>query len=344
MSLTSWSRWRPEISTLPTYERCLSVSVPKISCSSSSENPMTAFSGVRSSWLMLARNELLAWLAASASSLALISSRCTRSRSVTSELQLLVGLAQLAGALLDVRLELGVRQPQPQLDALAVHELADLPGERAHHRQLLLVGRAHVAAEERDDADDVGPVAQRRRERATQAGERAQHRRRRRRRRQQRLRRHRRQRRVPLGAEIGHPDRQVAIPDLARQVLLGAQLDAPPHRQVRRRRRFRRVPDLDAAEELLALVDLPQLAEVPAVALRPRCAASRAPPRAASPTSPAAASGCTAATAAPRCAGVPRPRAPAPPGGSRCPPCAARCASGPACSCRSRRSATRPRR
>ena len=66
MSFTSCSRCRPDTSTLPTYDRCLSVSVPKISCSSSSENPMTAFSGVRSSWLMLARNELLAWLAASA--------------------------------------------------------------------------------------------------------------------------------------------------------------------------------------------------------------------------------------------------------------------------------------
>ena len=49
-----------------------------------SENPMMAFSGVRNSWLMLARNSLLAWLAASACSFALRSSRSACLRSVIS--------------------------------------------------------------------------------------------------------------------------------------------------------------------------------------------------------------------------------------------------------------------
>ena len=52
-------------------------------------------------------------------------------------------------------------QAQPQLDALALHELADLSAQRADHRQVLVVGLAHVAAEERHDADHVGAVAQR---------------------------------------------------------------------------------------------------------------------------------------------------------------------------------------
>ncbi len=47
---------------------------------------MTALSGVRSSWLMLARNALLAWLAVSAGSFACRISRWARSRSVTSSL------------------------------------------------------------------------------------------------------------------------------------------------------------------------------------------------------------------------------------------------------------------
>ena len=45
---------------------------------------MTAFSGVRSSWLMLARKPLFAWLAVSAASFAACISRCARSRSSTS--------------------------------------------------------------------------------------------------------------------------------------------------------------------------------------------------------------------------------------------------------------------
>ena len=46
--------------------------------------PMMALSGVRSSWLMFARNWLLAWLATSAPSFAATSSSSARLRSVTS--------------------------------------------------------------------------------------------------------------------------------------------------------------------------------------------------------------------------------------------------------------------
>src|SRR5271165_6108003 len=46
--------------------------------------PMTPFMGVRISWLILARNSLLARLAASAASLAIFSSCSARLRSVTS--------------------------------------------------------------------------------------------------------------------------------------------------------------------------------------------------------------------------------------------------------------------
>ena len=44
---------------------------------------MMALSGVRSSWLMLARNVLLAWLATSAASLAGRSASSARIRSIT---------------------------------------------------------------------------------------------------------------------------------------------------------------------------------------------------------------------------------------------------------------------
>ena len=51
---------------------------------SSSEYMMTAFSGVRSSWLMLARKALLAWLASSAACLAAFKSSSAFRRAVTS--------------------------------------------------------------------------------------------------------------------------------------------------------------------------------------------------------------------------------------------------------------------
>ena len=47
------------------YSSCLSLSSPNMRSASTSENPMMAFSGVRSSWDMLARNSDLWRLAAS---------------------------------------------------------------------------------------------------------------------------------------------------------------------------------------------------------------------------------------------------------------------------------------
>ena len=47
------------------YSSCFSFSSPNIRSDSTSEKPMMAFSGVRSSWDMLARNSDLCWLAAS---------------------------------------------------------------------------------------------------------------------------------------------------------------------------------------------------------------------------------------------------------------------------------------
>src|SRR5437867_2377921 len=49
------------------YSSCLSLMSPNIRSSSTSENPITAFSGVRSSWDMLARNSDLCRLAISSS-------------------------------------------------------------------------------------------------------------------------------------------------------------------------------------------------------------------------------------------------------------------------------------
>ena len=53
---------------------CLSLSSPKLPSSNRSEKPMTEFRGVRSSWLMVARNSLLVLFAASALIFASISS------------------------------------------------------------------------------------------------------------------------------------------------------------------------------------------------------------------------------------------------------------------------------
>src|SRR5207302_1632272 len=46
------------------YSSCFSFNSPNIRSTSTSENPMMAFSGVRSSWDMFARNSDLCWLAA----------------------------------------------------------------------------------------------------------------------------------------------------------------------------------------------------------------------------------------------------------------------------------------
>ena len=49
------------------YSSCFSFRSPNIRSSSTSEKPMIALSGVRSSWDMLARNSDLCWLATSSS-------------------------------------------------------------------------------------------------------------------------------------------------------------------------------------------------------------------------------------------------------------------------------------
>ena len=65
MSLISDSRWRPEEWMSFRYSSCLSFTSPNICSLSTSEKPMIAFSGVRSSCDMLARNSDLCLLAIS---------------------------------------------------------------------------------------------------------------------------------------------------------------------------------------------------------------------------------------------------------------------------------------
>ena len=80
-SLITWRSAPAEDLTRLRYSRCSALSsVP----SASSDRPMMAFIGVRISWLMLARNSLLARLAASAASRARRASSSARLRTVTS--------------------------------------------------------------------------------------------------------------------------------------------------------------------------------------------------------------------------------------------------------------------
>ena len=65
ISLISASRWRPESRMSRRYSSWRSLRSPNIRSSSTSENPITAFSGVRSSCDMLARNSDLCRLATS---------------------------------------------------------------------------------------------------------------------------------------------------------------------------------------------------------------------------------------------------------------------------------------
>ena len=60
------------------YSSCRSLRSPNIRSSSTSEKPITAFSGVRSSWDMLARKSDLCWLTTSSSALLTSSSRNSR--------------------------------------------------------------------------------------------------------------------------------------------------------------------------------------------------------------------------------------------------------------------------
>jgi hypothetical protein len=65
MSLIRESRCLPEDRMSCSYSACFSFTSPNIRSASTSEKPRIAFSGVRSSWDMLARNSDLWRLAAS---------------------------------------------------------------------------------------------------------------------------------------------------------------------------------------------------------------------------------------------------------------------------------------
>src|SRR3990172_2309188 len=65
MSLIRERRWRPEERTSWRYSACFSFTSPNIRSWRTSEKPMMALRGVRSSWDMLARNSDLCWLASS---------------------------------------------------------------------------------------------------------------------------------------------------------------------------------------------------------------------------------------------------------------------------------------
>ncbi len=75
ISLSSSSRCLPEPWMSRRYSSWRSLMSPNIRSSSTSENPRTALSGVRSSWDMLARNSDLCRLASSSSALWSLSSR-----------------------------------------------------------------------------------------------------------------------------------------------------------------------------------------------------------------------------------------------------------------------------
>ena len=64
------------------YSSCFSLSSPNIRSDSTSEKPMIAFSGVRSSWDMFARNSDLCWLATSSCRLLSSISRNSRAFSM----------------------------------------------------------------------------------------------------------------------------------------------------------------------------------------------------------------------------------------------------------------------
>ena len=68
-SLSRARRWRPASRMSCTYSAWRSLSSPNIRSSSTSENPMTALSGVRSSCDMLARKSDLCWLVVASSRL-----------------------------------------------------------------------------------------------------------------------------------------------------------------------------------------------------------------------------------------------------------------------------------
>ena len=89
------SRFLPERCTVSAYLRWLLVSPVS---SSSSVMPSTPFIGVRISWLILARNELFAWFAASAASRAMRSASSLRLCCVTSRATAMLPMHWLASS------------------------------------------------------------------------------------------------------------------------------------------------------------------------------------------------------------------------------------------------------
>ena len=83
MSLSSVSSDAADRSIRSRYSRCWMVSDD---CCINRVRPSTALSGVRTSWLMLARKSLLAWLLASACARACSISACRLRRAVMSRL------------------------------------------------------------------------------------------------------------------------------------------------------------------------------------------------------------------------------------------------------------------
>jgi hypothetical protein len=109
-----------------------------------------------------------------------------------------------------------------------------------------------VGAEERHDADDLGAVAQRDRERPAQP----------------RIAREHRRRQHRLLGEVRDPQRQVALPHAAGEADVGRDRDRARRVEVLDvAEASSALPDVHAAQGRAVLVDLPQLADVPALVL-----------------------------------------------------------------------------
>ena len=134
MSLISDRRCWPEARMSRRYSVCFSFVSPNIPCSSTSENPMIALSGVRSSCDMLARNSDLCWLATSSSRLFISISRKSRA--------FWMARADWVAKVLSTLDDLGRERPrraaahdQPADDALFTQERDGEQGARAGAKQ-----------------------------------------------------------------------------------------------------------------------------------------------------------------------------------------------------------------
>ena len=255
MSLTSCSRWRPEISTLPTYGRCLSLSVAEDLLLQQLGEPDDRVQR-RAQLVAHVGEERALGLVGGVGQLLGVDriSRCARSRSVDLQLQPLVGLAS-AGWCASRRATRAPRAPGRSPCSTRLRSMnwpicppsalsIDRWSSLAWRTSLLKKAMTPMTSGPLRSGMANGAV-----QRPTSAAQLGQ-----------------RQRRL-LG-EVGDPQRQVALPDPARQTLVGracAARAAPV--EVVRLREVVGVPDVDAAQELLALVDLPQLADLPALVL-----------------------------------------------------------------------------